>query len=90
MHINVDGIGILKKYFDNMIVEVKEPSTVQDVLLALENILNLSFLEGFLDDVDSSSIIILLNGVNIYQYKGFITLLRNDDRLIFLIMVNGG
>lgn len=93
MKVTVVGTGMLREYFParTTVVEAVEDTSVRALLHSLGQNWGDTFYQRIIqDDNLAPYVIALLNGLSISMKAGLDTELRDGDRLVFTIMVNGG
>lgn len=93
MKVTVTGFGMLRQYMPskNAIIEIEDSATVRSLIEKLRDSWGNSFYDYIIKENKlTPSIVVLLNGLSINIKEGLNTELRDGDRLVFTIMVNGG
>lgn len=93
MKITVVAIGMLREYLPSKstVIDIEDGSTVRALTEILRGSLGEVFYQRIMQNNNLAPYIIaLLNGLSISMKNGLDTELRDGDRLVFTIMVNGG
>lgn len=93
MKIITSGLGVLREYFSSgsEIIEFDESASVKDFLRYLKESGKDDFYSKIVQDGKLSPYVIALhNGLSIDMKNGLGTELKDGDRLIFAVAVDGG
>lgn len=93
MRILTSGLGILNEHFPSgpELIELEEPITVRELLEHLNGMGKDEFYNRVVKDERLSPYVIALhNGLSIDMKNGLDTELKDGDRLIFAVAVDGG
>jgi len=91
--VTVTGFGTLRQYIPskNTIIEIEESATVGSLIEKLKDCWGNSFYDYIIKENGLTPYIVaLLNGLSIDMKEGLNTELKDGDRLVFTIMINGG
>lgn len=88
----VKGFGDMQRFLDNKTaVDLKEGAKMSDLILFLGGKVGASgifLLGGY--RVEDSSLVVLVNGRNVYALQGYETVLKEGDLISFMPVLVGG
>ena len=94
MNINIKFISLLADYVgeEESILKIDEKSSIKEVIAKLSSKYGENFTNKFLSSQNTLNkyIILLLNDIDVYSFKGFDTLVKEGDELTFLPIIAGG
>ena len=96
MKVKVEYLGHIKNMINlkrHEIVELKEKSSIENLLMFLSEKYGDKFKEVIYEKGDKkvkASYMLTINGYLLNQLKGLETILKSDDHIILMPIVNGG
>lgn len=91
--VSIEGLGIYRDYINeqDQIIFVEKDIKLFDLIKYLNKKLGNKFYNNIIKNKEiNPNTIIFLNGINIHHLEGLDTIINENDRIVFGIMVNGG